>query len=149
MPIDTDSERWQNSDVFDWTAVHVREFLSEGEAYSLDEIAHELLEEKPSVIPQSLREEPSLFKAYLFRVLERQSLRNLIDDRVVTTPEGDTDIYYTESNKSGVFPLAKIQDIYPQQFDSINKGLDETDEELAEIRDRIQTLEYQFRQEHR
>lgn len=120
MPISINSDQWESGSTFDWTAVHVREFLhGKDEAYTLDEIADALVEEQPHALPQSIREQPPLFKAYLFRVLERQSLRSLIEDRVVTTSEGETEIYYAYSDESGVFPIAEIQDTYPRRFSQI------------------------------
>jgi len=129
--------------------VHVRATLLEETALTLDEVADKLLEEKPAVPPKTIREDEKALKTYLHRVLEQQSRRNLVEDRAVTESDKTVEIHYAQSGKSGVFPLAEIQDVFPRRFDKIEENCDSTDDELDELENRIAQLEYQFRQEHR
>ncbi|WP_367996230.1 hypothetical protein [Haloferax volcanii] len=148
MPINTDSDEWKNGHRFDWTAVHIRSILSEDEAMTLDEIADELLEQKPDIIPKTVREDGRALKTYLYRVLERQSRRDLVEDRAVTESDGTVEIYYANSGKPGVFPLAEIIDNFPRRFSKLEKELESTDDEVNELEGRLTQLEYQFREEH-
>lgn len=149
MPIDTDSDEWRNGHRFDWTAVHIRSILSEDEALTLDEIADELLETKPDVIPKTIREDERSLKSYLFRVLERQSRRGLVEDRAVTESDQTVEIYYADSGDPGVFPLAEIIDNFPRQFSKLEKDIKNTGDEVEELEGRLTQLEFQFREEHR
>lgn len=150
MPIDVDSEEWKEGRRLDPLEVHITDFLrhNDEQAFTLEEITDYIIEDKADALflldgvdeEQTLEEVDGetcgLIKSRIAMKLEDLGWRNFIDWKVIGYDDADIGtVYFTDSDKEPVSPLAKIQDVYPRKFSSI-------DEDIEELADDIEELQY-------
>ena len=142
MPIDTDSDKWQDGGTFDPLRVEINNFLNDGEAYTLEEIDEYLSNNEKQVFPTQLLGDDESAKsvriAFVANQLERLRWLDHVDARRV-----DGEIYYSTGEEFR-YPLPEIRYEIPDQIEEVEKKLED---EKSELEERIGYLEHRFQQE--
>lgn len=160
MPIDTDSEAWENGAMVDPVEVSISDFLTNNSdsAFSLEEIDEHILQDSPEPVPNSLLpdgsdtgEPEAARRAYLLIALERLIWQSRVTFRQVqdASDDGEEEIYYTTSDRQTFWPIAELDKIGGSIKERIEQTEDEFDDELSDLEDRLSRLEYRVQQELR
>jgi hypothetical protein len=130
--------------------VHVTDFLrhNDEQAFTLEEITDHIIEDEADALfllddvdeEQALEEVDEetygLIKSRIAMKLEDFGWRNFIEWKVIGYEDADIGtVYFTNSDKEPVSPLAKIQDVYPRKFSSI-------EEDIGDLADDVEELQY-------
>lgn len=151
MPLDTESDEWQNGARTDWMEVYIDQVLREEPeaALTVEEISDKLLEKKSELFPEILRGESNeavVGRATLISaVLQTMAWLNRVDWRTV-----DDDIYYSATD--GHYPVASVVDEFPMRFSSIEDDVENVTnrlkEEVYNLNYRLDGLERQIEQQN-
>lgn len=155
MPIDVDSEKWKEGRRLDPLEVHIADFLhnNQEQAFTLEEITDHIIEEEADALfildgideEQTLEEVDEgaygLIKSRMAMKLEELSWRNLVDWKVIGYDDTDIGvIYFSHSDKESVYPLAKIQDVYPRKFSNIEEDIEDLADDVEELQYSVNDL---------
>ena len=154
MPIDVDSEEWKEGRRLDPLEAHITDFLryNDEQAFTLDEISDYIIEDKADALflldgvdeEQTLEEVDGetygLIKSRIAMKLEDLGWRNFIDWKVIGYDADIGTVYFTNSDKEPVSPLAKIQDVYPRKFSSIQEDIEDLADDIEELQYAVNNL---------
>lgn len=163
MPIDLNSEEWENANSDDSLRVKIEELLwrNQNKAYSVREIEEHLLENNLHLFPADLVGDNAVEGA---RAARQSIIANLLDNRYwhgevsfQSISEGsdiEPGLYFT-SDGPGISPIAEIDEVKDADPDSdwgkLSKRFrqieGDADEEISELKERISYLEFRVRED--
>jgi hypothetical protein len=163
MPIDTDSEEWENAKTRDPLLVEIRSLLSGGEnqAFSIDEIETHLSENYPHLFPPALVGEDAGPEAKVARqsvvvnILLERYWHSEFSFRYVTGDNGAEPGLYFTYDGLGINPVAEIDSVtdpYPDSSGGVLTGRfrdieRNVDEQISDLKGRINNLEHRIHHE--
>ena len=144
MPVDIQSETWQNGNYFDNVHIHIEDFLrsNPNSAYSLDEIADYIIQNHDNTLPSKLLTQGSpneVIHTLIFSRLDELHWYGTVDSKVI-----EEEIYYTYTG-DGCDPLIEINIEIPERIDSVEKKFER---EIKELEERVSYNEYKITEEH-
>jgi hypothetical protein len=156
MPIDVESDAWQNAVTEDPIEAKVAGLLSKNQdkAYSIAELDDYLCEECPHVFPADLTENEDVDAA---EVARQAMIANILEDlywheevtfRTVTGDDAEPGLYYTWRGV-GINPIAELDEVsdpnpdspfgtLSSRFRQIDDDVDELERRLNQIERRVQ-----------
>jgi hypothetical protein len=163
MPIDLDSDVWKDASTYDPLKTEIHSLFGDHQeqALSIAEIESHLHENHAHLFPADLVGEDTVDGAKAARQsiiatqLEQMFWRSEVTFRRVS-PEGEADagLYFT-SDGTGIAPIAEIDEVSDPDPDSpfgtlsgrFREVEDEIDEEVSDLEERIDWLEFRVREE--
>ena len=163
MPVDLDSDAWKSAEGYDPLGVQIDSLLlnNKEQAFSIKEIDEYLVEEYPHLFPSELVGDNVIDGAKAARqsiianLLEEDYWRVKVTFRYVSG-EGDVEpgFYFTTDGPS-INPIAEIDEVKNPDPDSSFGKLsnrfrqieEDVDDEVSELEERINYLEYRLREE--
>jgi hypothetical protein len=163
MPIDLNSDAWNDASTYDPLKTEIHSLFREHQeqAFSIAEIESHLHENYAHLFPADLVGKEAVDGASAARqsiiaiLLERMYWRSEVTSRhVAPEDESEAGLYFT-SDGIGIAPIAEIDDVSDPDSDSRGGKLsrrfreveDEIDEEVSELEERIDWLEFRVREE--
>ncbi|MDS0280356.1 hypothetical protein NDI85_21455 [Halomicroarcula sp. S1AR25-4] len=163
MPIDLDSDVWNDATTYDPVRTEINSLLwdHQEQALSIGEIESHLHENHAHLFPVDLVGENAVDGAKAARqsiiatLLERMYWRSEITFRRVSPEdEAETGLYFT-SDGTGIAPIAEIDEVRDPDSDSRGGKLsrrfreveDEIDDEVSDLEERVDWLEFRIREE--
>ncbi|RKD87675.1 hypothetical protein ATJ93_4577 [Halopiger aswanensis] len=150
MPINTDSDNWENGQRPDPLEVHIRKFLADNseQAFFLDEIVDHvleneanslfLLEEIGGEVGEKTRD---LVKTRVAAKLEELNWRQCITWRIVEQDDGGRRTYFSYSDDETISPLSAVHDEFPANFNSIERNLEHLSDDIEDLEYRMYEVE--------
>ncbi|AWB28467.1 hypothetical protein [Halococcoides cellulosivorans] len=155
MPINEDSEEWKEGRRLDPLQVHISNILrrNDEQAFTLEEITDHIIEDEADALflldsvdeEQALEEVDEetygLIKSRIAMKLEDLGWRNFIEWKVIGYEDADIGtVYFTNSDKESVSPIAKIVDVYPRKFSSIEEDIEDLADDVEELQYGVNNL---------
>lgn len=163
MPINTNSDTWTESESDDPLRVHITDILADNseEAFSIKEIDEYLMEDYQHLYPADLTGEDPITGSTAARqsiianiLLNRYWHAEVSFNYISGEEQIDAGLYFTWEG-IGISPIAEIDDVTDVDSDSPHMTLEsrfrqveaDVNEEVSELEDRLDYLEYQVHNE--
>jgi len=165
MPIDVDSEQWDEAALFDPLKTKIHQLLrkDKSRALSISEIDDRITEKDPSVFPNDLVGEGALQGAAAARqsaiisILSRMYWQYEVEMRYHPGDAETEPGLYIKSDGKGINPVLELEGAVGWDNDSrslssslsnkFDEVQDQVDEDVAELEDRVQYLESRVQEE--
>jgi hypothetical protein len=165
MPLNVESDRWENANRFDPIKVKIDDLLrnNDDKAFSIKEIEEHLLDNHERVFPDDLTGETSEAGAKAARqsivasILSRKYWKYEVEFRYYAGDDETDPGLYFKADGVGVSPIVELEEAvgYDSDSGSLSSSLanrfkeveGEIDDEVSELEDRVEYLEFRIQEE--
>lgn len=161
MPIDIESKKWESADHFDPIKVKIEDLFlnNRDKAFSIKEIEEQILNNHERVFPDDLVGNDAIDGAKAARqsiiasILSRKYWRYEVEFRYYPGDDETEPGLYFKSDGVGVNPVVELEEAvgYDSDTASLSSSLanqfEEMDEDVSELEDRIDYLEFRLQEE--